>query len=428
MKKFTFLLSILFLACSLNAQRYLTEIFDDSEILMEEEVLYGTNASVFPVSEFLVRLPLLMDIYHPSEPAGSIRPVAIIIHNGTFLPPTFNGGCVGTRKDADVVEFARRFARMGYVACTIDYRLGWDPTSIDPDVVTNTMINAIYRGVQDLNTAIKFLKKTVAEDNNPYGVSDNQIMAMGLQTGAYVAYGAATLDNVTDTWIPKFITPAGPMVVESINGDVDANTVGIVPANFPFLPEGDTLCYPNHVGYDADFQLAVSLGGIIGDTSWITPNDVPMISAHVTTDPISPYGKGVIDLPPPLIFPFIEFVGGGIAIPKAVATGVNDPFDQPWIDPMSVYVKNINGGGNGLYPMLSTDPTLSSPWSFSYNSEPYGIPGSDCPTDQASATIFMDSIITYVAPRACLTLGLGRCFLVFDVLVNDINERFDFAI
>ena len=409
MKKFTLLLSFLFLTCSLlQAQRYLEEVFTDDDILLVEDVVYGNNITVLAIGTAgLIPEDLKMDIYHPSEPAGTQRPVAIVVHTGNFLPPTFNGGCGGTKKDADVVELSRRLARMGYVACAIDYRLGWDPTNTDQTVRTFTIINASYRGMQDLNTAIKFLKKTVAEDNNPYGVSDNQIMALGFGTGGYITYGAATLGSTQETWIPKFVTPAGPMVHPDINGDIDANNDGFMPVDFPPFSAGDQLCKANHTGYDADYQLSVQFGGANGDTSWVTPGDVPMISTHVTTDPFAPYNIGIVNVPPPINLPVVEVMGAGTIIPLANAEGVNAILDQAWIDPISTQVASVNGGANGLYPLFSTDPTESAPWNFTYVAEPYGVPGSDCPTDQAGAMVFMDSIVGYIAPRACLALGLG---------------------
>lgn len=412
MKKFTLLLTVLFF-CSqyMQAQRYVSETFTDVDITTD--IVYGENATVLfsapPPNGFGEAIPedLVMDIYEPQGDTETSRPVVIIAHTGNFLPPAFNGGCGGTRKDADVVALATRLAKLGYVACAIDYRLGWSPTNPDQTTRIFTIINAAYRGVQDTRTAVKFLKKSIAEDSNPYGIDGDKVAMWGFGTGAYCTYGSATLNSVMDTWIPKFVTPAGPMVVASINGDLNADEVGVVPAGYPGFPEGDTLCYPNHVGYDATFQLAVQMGGACGDTSWVTAGDVPMISTHVTTDPFAPYNIGIVNVPPPVNLPVVEVMGAGTIIPEAVAKGVNDVFNTTYIDDISGYVSGVNGGIEGLFPVFSDDPNESATWNFASSAEPYGVPGSDCDTDEAGATMVMDSVAQYFIPRACLALDLG---------------------
>ena len=422
MKKITLLLTVLLLSSTLLlAQRYVSEMFTDVSIT--SDVTYGVNATVLFVGQVGEAIPqeLKMDIYEPMGDTETSRPAVLIFHTGNFLPPTFNGGCGGTNADADVVELATRLAKMGYVACVTDYRLGWDPTNSDQTIRTFTIINAAYRGVQDSRTAVKFLKKTEAEDANPYGIDPNRIAMWGFGTGAYVTYGSSTLNTVQDTWIPKFTTPLGPMVHPAINGDLDANTVGIAPAGYDPFPEGDTLCYPNHVGYDGSFQLGVQMGGACGDTAWVTAGDVPMISTHVTTDPFAPYNFGIVNVPPPINLPVVEVMGAGTIIPLAVDRGVNNVFNETYLDDISAYVSGENGGIQGLFPIYSNDPQESATWNFAYSAEPYGVPGSDCPTDQAAATMVMDSVISYFAPRACLALDLG-CDLDGIVGTNDLLD------
>ncbi len=408
MKKIILLTATLLLSMQLvQAQRYVSEIF--SNVTVTQDVFYGVNATVLAVGMAgeAIPQPLVMDVYEPEGDTETARPVVIILHTGNFVPPAFNGGCTGTHKDADVIELANRLARMGYVACAADYRLGWDPTNTDQNVRVFTLINAAYRGVQDARTAIKYMKKIAGEAGNPYKIDVDKIALWGFGTGAYISYAAATLDTITDTWIPKFVTPLGPMIVEQINGDLNVDKVGIVPPGYPGFPEGDTLCYPNHVGYDGSFQLAVQLGGALGDTSWITPNDVPMISAHVLTDPFAPCEIGIVNVPPPINLPVVEVMGPCTSIPIAVRKGVNDVFNVSYIDDISDYVSGINGDIQGFFPFTNSDPSTGDNWSFSYSLEPYGVSGSNCDTTQTASLIVMDSIVQYFAPRACLALNLG---------------------
>lgn len=226
MKKVTLLLIALFLTSQvIMAQRYTSEIFTD--VTVTQDVTYGSNATILFLAVAMEAIPqdLKMDIYTPDTDTETNRPLVLIFHTGNFLPPTFNGGCGGTKGDADVVELATRLAKMGYVAATVDYRLGWDPTNPEQSLRTFTIINAAYRGVQDSRTAVKFFKRSVAEDNNPYGIDPDKVAMWGFGTGAYVTYGSATLNTVEDTWIPKFFLGANPMIVPGINGDLNAETV-----------------------------------------------------------------------------------------------------------------------------------------------------------------------------------------------------------
>jgi Secretion system C-terminal sorting domain len=419
---------VMFLAISLaNAQeRYLDEVFTNVKVTADQT--YGVNATILLLAQFgqAIPQPLKVDIYEPEGDTETSRPLVIMFHTGNFLPPQVNGGCTGTNKDADLVEMAKRLARRGYVAACATYRLGWDPINSNPDVRVYTLINAAYRGVQDSRTAIRYFKKTVAEAGNPYGIDPNKIALWGNGTGGYITYASSTLDTITDTWIPgKFVTAAGPMVIQQFSGNVEGTTVGVIPPTgvpgLPF-PPGDTLNYPNHVGYDDDFQLSVSIGGALGDSSWIDANDPPMIGMQVTTDPFAPYLTGIVLVPPPVNLPVVEVQGSGVAIPIAYTDGAQDPIDHPFIDAISLHAIDASNGVPGLYPFYSSDPTEGSPWNYAGSISPYGIPNvPPCDTNSVAAGVFIDTIIQYFAPRACLALDLG-CNLFGYSATNDLLD------
>lgn len=410
MKKISLLILLFFSLGVMNAQRYMTEVFTDVNVTQDQ--VYGINATVLALSIYgeAVPQPLAMDVYSPADDTETNRPLIIMMHTGNFLPPEVNGGCTGTYKDNTVQVLATRLAKMGYVVASADYRQGWNP--VDPDQTTRvyTLINAAYRGVQDSRTCIRYFRKTVAEAGNPWGIDDSKIILWGVGTGGYISYASATLDTITDTYLPKFITPAGPMVFEPINGNVDGTTVGIAPEGYPGFPAGDTLCYPNHVGYSSEFNMGVNLGGALGDSTWIDAGDVPFISYHVPTDPFAPCADGIVNVPPPINLPVVDVVGSCTAQPIINALGLNDcmvaaNFD----DPISQEAAALNGGLEGFYPFLSDDPTEGSPWAFQASLEPYGIAGSNCDTMASQSLPYLDTIVMYFAPRAftCLDLGTG---------------------
>lgn len=413
-----YLLTICLVATFLTAvqaqERYLGEVFSD--ITVTTDIQYAVNATVLligdPAFGEAIPQPLFCDVYEPTGDEDiTARPLVILAHTGNFLPPQANGGCDGTRKDAVTVELATRLARAGYVVATIDYRLGWNPISPDQSTRVFTLINAAYRGVQDIRTAARFFRRSAAEDDNPFRVDPDRFVAWGSGTGGYITLGTASLDTITDTFIPKFFIGESPMVFDLINGNVTGETVGIVPPGYPppFTP-GDTLNYPNHVGYSSDFQLVVNMGGAIGDLSWIDENDPPIISYHVPTDPNAPYETGILNVPPPVNLPVVSVSGAADFQPIYNQLGINDCMDDASItDDISMIARQRSGGLPGFMPLPSIDPTSSGDWYFTNGEMPYGI---ECDEPRASAESLdtamavMDTIMNYYFPRAfnCLNL------------------------
>jgi hypothetical protein len=179
------------------------------------------------------------------------------------------------------------------------------------------------------------------------------------------------------------------------------------------VPDGDTLSYPNHVGYDSEFQLGVNMGGALGDTTWIDSEDIPFISFHVPTDPFAPCENGIVIVPPPANLPVVDVSGSCKAQPLFTEAGVNASIDAggPYDDAISDVARSRNGGIESLFLFPSDDPTEGGQWSYSSSADPYGVgagPTSNvpCNTDMAAAGAYLDTIIAYYAPRAFAALSL----------------------
>ena len=132
MKKITLLMGALMISSMAFGQRYTTEIFTDSEIVVQSDVSYGVNFNPYvdttssatnPLSGTNLQ-PLQADFYMPSPAVDTAtdRPVVIIWHTGSFIPKGLNGSPLGTRKDSAVVEMCERFAKMGYVSIAASYQ------------------------------------------------------------------------------------------------------------------------------------------------------------------------------------------------------------------------------------------------------------------------------------------------------------------
>lgn len=397
--------------------RYLDPVFAEAEIGVTTEV-YATNATIIGLvvgqANEAVPQPLRADIYAPVNDDITERPLIIMTHTGNFLPPQLNGGCTGTFRDATVRRLATRLAQYGYVVASIEYRIGWNPIAQQQATRVFTLINAAYRGVQDSRTAVRYFNRTVVENDNPHGIDTSRVVMWGIGTGGYISLASATLDRIEDTYVPKFFIGNTPMVIEPINGDINGEMVGIVPEGYPGFPVGDTLNYPNHVGYSNNFHMAVNMGGAMGDSTWIDADDIPILSFHVPTDPFAPCETAVLNVPEPPL-PIVE-VSGSCDVQVIVnRLGNNDCMANGpialdgEITATARERSEIYAGADveGFFPFLTDDILDSAPWNYSENSNPYGAnPDDDCDTDFEGADMAMDTIIQYFAPRAynCMNL------------------------
>lgn len=431
-KLFALLIATLY-CVQASAQRYESQVFNQVNVTT---VVYGSNFTVLPLvgGGRPARQPLVARVYTPVGDTKTDRPLIIYLKTGNFFPFPANGSCGGALNDSSNVEFATRLAKMGYVVAVADYRGGWNPTANDP--ITGeltrryTLINAAYRGVQDVRTCIRYFRRNVAELNNQFGIDPSKVVVWGQGTGGYISLAAGYLNSyseiLTTSDPTKFTlpTPVGPvpMVLEPYNGDIYGNPPAplaacIVDANYSalsggaFLP-GDTLCVPNHVGYNSDFNLAVNMGGAMGDSTWMDAGEIPLISYHVPSDFFAPCETDVLNVPTAQgALPVMEVSGSCDVQEIAAGFGLNNVFNSipASSDP---YGAASPSSLNSFFPFEGTPNNTSAPWEWtSYSGVPAPLPTTDCNTDGAVARTYIDTIIGYFAPRACVALGLPCSFV-----------------
>ena len=234
--------------------RYSDEIF--SQVNVTSNVLYGGNynPNIWGQNEWQ---NLYMDIYEPADDDIEDRPLVFFLFGGSFV--------AGSKTNGDIVELCTRYAKMGYVAVAIDYRLTgdliWFP---NPE----TAYRATAKGMHDLKGAIRFFRMN-DETSNDYRIDKDRIFAGGVSAGGIVAINAAYLDQESE--IPSSII------------DYIAENGGL---------EG----FSGNEGYDSHFHGVINLCGAVGDYNWIVAGDVPVVSIHGTDDTIVPYGDGFITL------------------------------------------------------------------------------------------------------------------------------------
>jgi hypothetical protein len=281
--KYTLPAHLLFLSfcvtCHGQSTRYLHQIFDTVEV--SEPHILAYNYTIYPQVVWANNTwnqSLTGQFYTPAGDTETERPLIIYLHTGNFFPYPANGSCSGTIRDSSIVEIATRLAKMGYVVASVNYRQGWNPFDQNELIKRFFLINAVYRGLQDVNTYVRYFRRSVVEFGNPHGIDPERITVWGEGTGGFIAYAASYLkryEQILTTSDPlKFIlpTPFGdyPMIIEQYNGTIDATgpvtTVDATYNSLTQLPLGDTLCIPNHVGYSSDFALCVNLAEL-----WVIP-------------------------------------------------------------------------------------------------------------------------------------------------------------
>ncbi|TNE48172.1 MAG: T9SS type A sorting domain-containing protein [Bacteroidetes bacterium] len=419
--------ALMVMACTVSAQRYQTQVFDD--VNRTPLMPYGFNYTVLPYiggpGTHSALQPLAMQVYTPAGDTETNRPLIIYMHTGNLFPFPLNGACSGTIGDSSNVEFATRLAKMGYVVAVATYRQGWDPFNSQELVRRFTLINAAYRGVQDIRTCIRFFRKNAAESGNTFGIDPNKVIVWGQGTGSYLGLAAAYLDNFADIFmtpdpnkfkLPNPLDPMNPipMVIEAYNGNLDGTTgPTMVDATYNAItgfPIGDTLCIPNHVGYPSDFQLIVNMGGALGDSTWLDAGEIPVVSFHNPTDDLAPCETDIFNVAIPDPQPVLEVSGSCTIQDRAQRLGNNAIFATipAGFDPYGDVASNWNGGNIGFFPLLDPTPDNSiSPWEWTASPPPQA----DCNTDPVTAKTYIDTIIGFFAPRACVALNLGCQFV-----------------
>ena len=254
--------------------RYTNEIFPSVQLL--SDITYGQATNVQGNSQSLE-----LDVYLPQGDTSSNRPLLIMAHGGSFIG--------GNKTGTDVVPICQKFAKLGYVVASIEYRLGFGgflPTE-------ETATAAVFRATSDMKAAIRFFRKDAAT-SNIYKINPDYILAGGVSAGAFMALHAAYLDQESE-----------------------------VPASINLSDFGGIEGNSGNPGYSSDIRAVVNLCGAIGDSSWIATGDVPCLSMHGSNDGTVPYGSDIITV---LFVPLLEVDGSASIHERMLNVGVSSTF------------------------------------------------------------------------------------------------------
>jgi dienelactone hydrolase len=217
--------------------RYKDIVF--SSVTVTSNIQFGSNLNINGSNA-----PLLLDLYQPTNDTLKLRPLVICIHGGSLA--------VGSR--GDMGTFCTDFAKRGYVAATIDYRLGIE----DPKGV-RTILEALLRGVQDTKAAVRFFRSNASQ----YGIDTSQIYLEGSSAGSMVAVHYAY-------WNENEIPPD---INQAKWGDIEGTS--------------------GNPGFSSAIKGIINYCGAILDPTWIDAGEVPVANFHGLLDPIIPPDSGV---------------------------------------------------------------------------------------------------------------------------------------
>jgi hypothetical protein len=407
------LLSLLALVVGLgsyeaSAQRYLADVFPD--VTVTPGVIYSYNISVLSGQPAMDTLR--MDVYRPANDTSSKRPLLIYLHTGSFLPPIVNGSPTGSNRDSAIVAACKRFAARGFVVAAPRYRVGWNPQGADQPTRLNTLLNAVYRANIDAKTCVRFFKRNFVENGNAYGVDTSRIVMIGQGSGGYVYLAAATLNKVAEINLPKFLNPSNGQsyVNQALSGNFDGT-------------DSTMLNKPNHAAYSSKFQMAVNMGGAIGDSTWLEAGDIPIVGFHSVNDPFAPFTYGTVVVPGTTMT-VVDVSGSKQIVDRANRLGNNNAMNAlMYNDPYSMQIDANNMGIKSLWPMYiapTTNPQ-AGPWDY-WDSTivknitlPGGFSGATAHAgsmltnpnmSKAKSAAYVDTIVNYLCPRIGVVLGL----------------------
>lgn len=240
---FLFAITINSFSQDYNPNRYQTSIFPT--ITGTDDVLYG-SASVWTIP--YGNQDLFLNVYEPDLDNNQKRPLIIFAHAGGFI----NGS-----KDVDnMVAICDSFAKKGFVTATIDYRKGFNPLS------GGSSERAVYRGIQDGKTSIRYFKTNASM----YNIDTNYVFFGGMSAGGFIATHVAALDKESER-------------PNSTYGSFGVNDLGCIDCG-------------SHPNVSSTVRGVLDYWGAVQDTSIIDGNVPPMLLMHGENDPTVPFVYG----------------------------------------------------------------------------------------------------------------------------------------
>ncbi len=253
-------------ACGSDSIRYKSQIFDSTSILMCTELFVTVSDSSNPATDSNA-VDLFIDIYYnPEDCQCCNRPAILLGASGGFNQQD--------RRNNLMLDLAMDYAQRGFVVFTYDYRTGFfDCCKPDSNLAwacryTGDPVqfeNAVYRGQQDITTAIIYLKANA----DRFGINPNLITIGGMSAGAGNAINSAYMAQFEG--------------ISRRRKDLGMLNKYAIP------------------GFDNTIAGVISMWGVLLDINALAinakgePENIPSIYFHGTCDASLPYTDGQFD-------------------------------------------------------------------------------------------------------------------------------------
>lgn len=191
---------------------------------------------------------LYMDLYLPKGDTMKQRPLVMFIHGGGFY--------IGDKRDNPIVLWCQHYAKMGYVAVSINYRMGFKPakTSIE---------RCGYCAVQDAHAAMRFL----IHNKEKYRIDPDYLFVAGSSAGGVTTLNLAFMRNANRP--------------ESADGGLLTDALGDIESSGNSLKETFKI------------RCIANMWGAVHDINMINNAKTSIISFHGDADRVVPYGAEV---------------------------------------------------------------------------------------------------------------------------------------
>ena len=200
-------------------------------------------------------LALTMDVYTPRGDSLKQRPLVMLIHGGAFF--------FGDKHDKEMVAQCTHLASLGYVAVSINYRMGFELSKA-------SIQRCGYKAIQDAHAAMRYLAYHAAE----YGIDTERMYVGGSSAGSITAMSMAYMAD-------------GSRLKSTLKKHFSSK--------FGSLTESG-----NDLRNKFKIKGIINMWGAVYEVDDVRANPLPTISFHGTADQVVPFSKG---------FPFAQLNG-----------------------------------------------------------------------------------------------------------------------
>ena len=166
---------------------FITQQYQENELTIIYDIEYSQRPNPYGVQYSSSRTQqeemlqdtifLHLDLVLPPNPENKLLPMVMMIHGGGF-----HGGNKEGR-----LQYAQDYATLGYIGCTINYRL------TRQDIIQESeeyLIAAVNDAIEDAMNAIRYLKT----QSSIYNIDIDRIVTIGNSAGAFISLHNA-IDN-----------------------------------------------------------------------------------------------------------------------------------------------------------------------------------------------------------------------------------------